>query len=160
MITYLALGSNMGERLKLLKAAREKLAADPQIEVLSSSKLYETDPYGYTQQEDFLNAVIKIDTSYQPADLLKKIHQIEAALDRKRLVHWGPRTIDIDILLMGDLNITTEELIIPHKEITKRSFVLIPLKDVYHGELFKKSLAAWIEASGNQQEVRLAKEVW
>ncbi|WP_265456708.1 2-amino-4-hydroxy-6-hydroxymethyldihydropteridine diphosphokinase [Enterococcus sp. HY326] len=160
MITYLALGSNMGERLELLKAAREKLAADSQIEVLASSKLYETDPYGYTQQENFLNAVIKIDTSYQPADLLKKIHHIEAALDRKRLVHWGPRTIDIDILLMGDLNITTEELTIPHKEMTKRSFVLIPLRDVYHGELFNKSLAAWIEASGNQQEVRLAKEVW
>lgn len=160
MITYLALGSNLGNRLELLKAARASLAEDASITLLASSKLYETDPYGYTDQEDFLNAVVKVDTSYSPEELLKKIHEIEASLDRKRLIHWGPRTIDIDILLMGNLEIQTPDLIIPHKEMTKRSFVLIPLKDVYEGELLGKSLAHWIEESGNQTEVRLAKEGW
>lgn len=160
MITYLALGSNMGERLALLKQARDLLAKDEKIDVLASSKLYETDPYGPVEQEDFLNAVVKVATSYQPYELLERIHEIEAELNRKRIIHWGPRTIDIDILLMGDLQMDEPDLTIPHKEMTKRSFVLIPLQDVYDLKLADKSLAEWITASGNQEEVRLAKEVW
>lgn len=101
-----------------------------------------------------MNAVIKIKTDLSPQELLAVIHQIEADLGRKRLIHWGPRTIDLDILLFDKLQIQTEYLTIPHAELTKRSFVLVPLKDIYDEKIIGKSLTKWIDASGNADEVR------
>lgn len=161
METYLALGSNMGDSLNYLKQAVEQLHNRQEISVLSKSNIYETDPYGDVPQDDYLNAVIKVDTTLSPTELLKTVNEIEADLDRERLIRWGPRTIDIDILLMGDLDINTPNLIIPHKEITKRSFVLIPLRDVYSQKTLKgKTLEEWIEQSGNASEVRQTNESW
>lgn len=101
MIGYVALGSNVGDPYANLVKARNYLNEDTQIQVVASSKLYETDPYGYTDQDDFLNAVLKIDTSYTAEELLAVTQGIEQAMKRKKLIHWGPRIIDIDILLLG-----------------------------------------------------------
>lgn len=159
-IVYIALGSNLGDKLGYLKDARQALSEQPQITVLASSKLYETDPYGDVEQDDFLNAAIKIETKLDPQELLDVLHQIEAELGRERLIHWGPRTIDLDILLFDDAVIQTKTLTIPHPELTKRSFVLIPLKDIYDGELGGRSLTEWIEKSGNANEVRGSDVKW
>ena len=161
METYLALGSNMGDSLQYLKSAVSLLDQYEGIQVIKQSKIYETDPYGDVPQDDYLNAVIQVDTTLDPHDLLKVVNKIEADLDRERLIRWGPRTIDIDIILMGDLTIETPDLIIPHKELTKRSFVLIPLRDVYSKDKLKgKSLDEWIRLSGNADEVRQTSESW
>ena len=98
MIGYVALGSNVGDPYANLVKARNYLNEDPQIQVVASSKLYETDPYGYTDQDDFLNAVLKIDTSYTAEELLAVTQGIEQVMKRKKLIHWGPRIIDIDII--------------------------------------------------------------
>lgn len=161
MIGYLALGSNMGDSLKNLTAARDQLDQLEGVTVLQSSKLYETDPYGPVAQDDFLNAVLQIECQLPAEMLLAEIHRIEAALGRTREIHWGPRTIDIDILLLGDLVMDTPQLTIPHKELTKRSFVLVPLQDVYPDEnLLGRPLDEWITASGNRSEVRKSEKVW
>ncbi|ROW49189.1 2-amino-4-hydroxy-6-hydroxymethyldihydropteridine diphosphokinase, partial [Cronobacter malonaticus] len=88
-----ALGRNVGDPYANLVKARNYLNEDPQIQVVASSKLYETDPYGYTDQDDFLNAVLKIDTSYTAEELLAVTQGIEQAMKRKKLIHWGPRII-------------------------------------------------------------------
>ena len=117
-IVYLSLGSN--------------------IEVLKKSGLYETTPVGYLEQDLFLNAVIKIETDFSAREILKIINKIEAELDRKREIRWGPRTIDIDILIFSDKKINEPDLIIPHKEMMNRLFVLVPLIEIYDGEYFDK----------------------
>jgi len=161
METYLALGSNMGDSLSYLKRAVSHLDAHHEITVMDKSKIYETDPYGDVPQDDYLNAVVLVDTTLNPQELLKVVNQIEAELDRERTIRWGPRTIDIDIIIMGDLKIQTPDLIIPHKELTKRSFVLIPLKDVYKkGTIEDKTIDDWIDLSGNADEVRQTNESW
>lgn len=160
MIAYIALGSNMGDRLAWLKAAREKIAQLSEVTLLASSRLYVTAPYGYTQQADFLNAVIKVTTTYSPHELLEHLQQIEQDLDRVREIHWGPRTIDLDVLLMDELKVNEPDLVIPHPELLKRSFVLVPLKDVHPEKLFEQTLTKWITETGNQADVRSAKEEW
>lgn len=161
MIGYVALGSNIGDPYANLVKARNYLNEDPQIQVVASSKLYETDPYGYTDQDDFLNAVLKIDTSYTAEELLAVTQGIEQAMKRKKLIHWGPRIIDIDILLLGEQSVALPHLQVPHQELTKRSFVLIPLSDVYAEEqLLGTPIATWIQRSGNQEEVRVSEKEW
>ncbi len=144
-----------------LIGARNALNQLPQVQVLASSRLYETDPYGPVAQDDFLNAVLRIETDLAPEVLLTQIHQIEADFGRVRKVHWGPRTLDIDILLLGDITMATPTLTIPHVEMTKRAFVLVPLEDVYQdASLLGKSIEAWIEETGDRQSVRLSEKVW
>lgn len=160
MKTYLALGSNLGNRLENLHQAVAMLDDHPQIQVLEKAGIYETEPYGDVPQDDFLNTVISVETTLSPRELLKYIHKVEKCLGRERLIHWGPRTIDIDILLMEGQILTTPELTIPHVELTKRSFVLIPLQDIYHEKLYNKPLDEWIQASGNAHEVKISQEGW
>lgn len=160
MIAYLALGSNLGDSLHNLQEAR-RLLVDEHLQVTASSQLYETAPYGPVPQDDYLNAVLRVETDYSPEALLAHAHRIEEQLGRKRLIHWGPRTIDIDILLMEGSTVDTPDLKIPHPEIAKRSFVLIPLADVYlKEELFDQSFDQLIAATGNADEVKLSQKVW
>lgn len=160
-IGYLALGSNLGDRLDYLKQAVNLLNQDEHIQVIKKSAIYETKPYGEVPQDNYLNAVVKIETSYEPLTLLQQTQAIEAKLERKRLIHWGPRTIDIDILLLENQEVNKKELSIPHKEIKKRSFVLIPLRDVYaHEKLFEQTFDELIEATGNKKEVWKNEESW
>jgi 2-amino-4-hydroxy-6-hydroxymethyldihydropteridine diphosphokinase len=131
---YLALGSNMGDRQKHLRQAIEALDAKPGIAVLALSAVYETDPVGFTDQGAFLNMVAAVRTDLTPPQLLAEALQTEQELGRVRTIRWGPRIIDIDILLYGEQRIQLENLVIPHPAMTERAFVLVPLRDVWTGK--------------------------
>ena len=133
---YLSLGSNIGKREEYIQKAIEAIEKTEGIVVLKKSGLYETTPVGYLEQDLFLNAVIKIETNFSAREILRIINKIEVELDRKREIRWGPRTIDIDILIFSDKKINEPDLIVPHKEILNRLFVLVPLIEIYDGEFF------------------------
>ncbi len=128
VIAYIGLGSNMGDKLGTCQRAIEMLGKSSRL--IKVSSFYCTEPVGYSNQEDFVNAVAEIETQLSPAALLARCHVIEDALGRSRLVRWGPRTLDLDILLYGDQVINDEELTIPHPLLTTRAFVLIPLTEI------------------------------
>lgn len=129
-VVYISLGTNMGDRENYLNEAIEELKHHPSIQLQSVSSIYETDPVGYIDQPNFLNLVVKIFTNLSPQELLEVTQSIENQLGRKREVRWGPRTIDLDILLYNQENIETDQLRIPHPRMFERSFVLIPLKEI------------------------------
>ncbi len=120
----------MGNRYNFIKEAVEQLDCHLKIEVTATSSIYETDPIGFTDQEPFLNMVIKVNTPLSPHELLLETQKIENNLGRKRGIRWGPRTLDLDILLFNNENIETEKLIIPHPRMHERSFVLVPLMEI------------------------------
>lgn len=132
---FLSLGSNMGERLDNLQRAFYELAAHPQITLVDQSSIYETEPVGNLEQGDFLNMVVAIATTLGPHELLNYIQEVELRLGRERSETWGPRTIDIDILIYGEEIIEDERLIIPHKLMQERVFVLLPLYEIYQGPI-------------------------
>ena len=148
---YLSLGSNIGNRQEYIESAIELVGKREGIKILKKSGLYETSPVGYVEQDLFLNVVIKIETDFSAREILKIINKIENELDRKREIRWGPRTIDIDILIFSDKKINETDLIIPHKEILNRLFVLVPLIEIYDGEYFEKEKI--IERIGELVEV-------
>ena len=127
---FLGIGSNLGDRQMNLAAAIRLLEAVPDIQVTKRSPLYETAPYGYTDQPPFLNGCIGIETLYTPEELLRVLHEIEHKLGRKREIHWGPRTLDLDILFYDDLILDTPDLHIPHADMANREFVLQPLSEI------------------------------
>lgn len=124
---YLSLGSNMGDREQYIKNAVKALRDEPSIRHVRVSDLIETEPYGYTDQPPFLNAAVELQTLEDPERLLGICQKIEAEGKRERTIHWGPRTIDLDILLFGTEVVQSESLTIPHREMHKRRFVLEPL---------------------------------
>lgn len=127
---YLSVGSNMGDREGQIKAAAKALEQDERVKDFRISSLIETEPYGYEEQDKFLNGAVSFKTLYSPEQLLHRIHEIEADGKRERTIHWGPRTIDLDILLFGEEKIEEEDLIIPHREMHLRQFVLEPLYEI------------------------------
>ena len=127
-IVYLALGSNMGNRAANLKAAIAALP--PQMEVKAKSRVYETPPWGYVDQEKFLNQVLKVQTYLKPEQLLKHLKRLELALGREATFQNGPRLIDIDILFYDDLVFESPIVTIPHPDLHERGFVLMPLMDI------------------------------
>lgn len=127
---YISLGSNMGDKRGHLEEALALLQADETTRVRKVSSFYETAPVGEVKQEDFLNAAVEIETLRTPKELLLLISDIEKAGKRERTVHWGPRTIDLDILLYDTCIIDEEDLHIPHLEMTKRAFVLEPMNEI------------------------------
>lgn len=130
MKAYLSIGTNEGNRNENLEKALSYLQSVTEIDVISVSSIYETEPWGGVEQNLFLNLVTKIDTVLDSESLLDACQEIENKIGRQRLVHWGPRTIDIDILLYDDLTIQTEKLTIPHPYMEKREFVLAPLREI------------------------------
>jgi len=127
-VVYIALGTNLGNRLDNLQAALGALP--PEVSVLAESHVYETLPWGYEDQPAFLNMVVKAETSLEPGALLKYLKQLEVQLGREGNFRWGPRLIDLDILFYDDLVIDTPPLVIPHPRLHERAFVLVPLVDV------------------------------
>lgn len=125
---YLALGTNMGDRVALLRATLERLSAVVEIDAVSS--VYETEPVGFRDQPDFLNLVVAGRTALEPRALLEAILGIEAALGRVRSFRNAPRTVDIDILIFGDRIVAEPDLEIPHPRMRGRAFVLVPLAEV------------------------------
>ena len=132
-LSYLSLGSNMGDRFEMLRQAVAQLAEQPAVTVTQISSLYETDPVGYTDQEPFLNMVVQLETELTAMALLDVCQMIEQNLNRKRLVRWGPRTIDLDILLYNQDRIETARLTVPHPRMNERAFVLISLLEIDPG---------------------------
>ena len=127
---YIALGSNMGDREKYITDAVEALGALKGCVVEKCSSFIETPPYGVTDQDDFLNGCLKLRTLFYPKELLRELNRIEMEAGRERIVHWGPRTLDLDIILYDDLVYEGDELCIPHVEMHKRDFVLRPLFEI------------------------------
>jgi len=124
------LGSNLDDRQSYLQAGLTELDALPEVKIKKISSLYETFPVGYTDQPDFLNAVCSLTTSLPPMDLLVAMQEIEAHHHRQRTIHWGPRTLDLDLLLYNTCQITNKKLTLPHPHMHERCFVLAPLYEI------------------------------
>lgn len=133
MQAYLSLGSNMGNKGYYLREALRLLGENQRIGIMAQSRIYETKPWGYTEQDDFWNLVVEIETELEPLDLLKVCQEIENRLQRKRIVRWGPRTIDIDLLLYDNRVSNLEQLRLPHPRMEERAFVLAPLREIAPG---------------------------
>jgi 2-amino-4-hydroxy-6-hydroxymethyldihydropteridine diphosphokinase len=127
---FIGLGSNMGDRYQYLMQANRLLGDLEKVSVVNVSSIYETDPVGYEDQNLFLNMVTEVKTDLTAEELLDACMTIEQMLDRKREIRWGPRTIDLDILLFNQENIETEKLIVPHPQMKSRAFVTIPLLEI------------------------------
>lgn len=127
---FLGIGANLGNKEENIKKAIGMFEKDPKCRKQKKSSLYPTKPYGVKEQDNFLNAAYYLETLYSPEEILGKIGTVEEELERVRTIHWGPRTIDIDILLYDEDMIHTENLCIPHAEMCKRDFVLIPLCEI------------------------------
>ncbi|MCC6445685.1 MAG: 2-amino-4-hydroxy-6-hydroxymethyldihydropteridine diphosphokinase [Armatimonadetes bacterium] len=132
-LAYIGLGSNLGDRAANLRRAREALAAHPDVEAKAASALYETDPQIVTDQPDFLNAVLIIRTGLPPRALLAVLKEIEARLGRKETIRYGPRAVDLDILMYEDTRLEEEGLSVPHPRLEERAFVLVPLAELDPG---------------------------
>lgn len=130
---YLSLGSNLGDRKAMLDAGIDRLKEDPEIRVMKVSEYINTPAWGYTDQPDFLNAAVEIQTTLSPQMLLKACRDAEQSQNRTRQIHWGPRTLDVDILLYDDEVIATPDLVIPHPRMTERAFVLQPMTMIAPG---------------------------
>lgn len=130
---YLALGSNLGDRLAHLQDAVDALVGADDVEVTAISRVYETAPVGGPVQDAFLNAVVATETALDPYALLALAQRIERDAQRVRVQRWGPRTLDVDVLLYDELRLDDPELTLPHPRMWERGFVLAPLRDVAPG---------------------------
>lgn len=127
---FLGLGSNLGDRLANLQRAVELLSAEQGIQVVASSRVWETDPVGGPPQPDYLNAVVQVEAEGDAHRVLAAAQRVEAALGRERHVRWGPRTIDVDVLLFDRVESDHPELTLPHPRMLERAFVLLPLLEL------------------------------
>lgn len=127
---YIALGANLGDPVQTLKDALLELASGPALQQLRASSLYRSKPMGPADQPDYVNAVVTATTELEPLALLDYLQAIEQQFGRQRLRHWGPRTLDLDILLVDDLVSTSERLTLPHPGLTERDFVVVPLAEL------------------------------
>jgi 2-amino-4-hydroxy-6-hydroxymethyldihydropteridine diphosphokinase len=127
-LVYIALGTNLGQRLENLQNAAAALS--PAVVILMRSHVYETPPWGFLDQPHFLNQVVQVETNLQPIDLLGYLKSLERQMGREKSIKYGPRLIDLDILFYNDLILDTPRLTIPHPRIAERGFVLIPLADL------------------------------
>ena len=140
---YIALGSNMGDKLSYLQQGVELLEKTEGCRVMKVSDFISTAPYGYLEQDDFLNGCLELDTLLTPEELLERLHAIELAANRERKVHWGPRTLDLDILFYEDVISNDPKLLIPHRDMQNRRFVLEPLSELcpcYVNQLLQKTV--------------------
>jgi 2-amino-4-hydroxy-6-hydroxymethyldihydropteridine diphosphokinase len=127
---YLGLGSNLGSRLSNIRFALAAIGQIPGVKMLRTSSIYETEPYGNSEQPPFLNAALEIETTLNPEDLLKALQRVEHHMGRTRKKKWEPRVIDLDILYFGNQVIGEPGLSVPHPDLHNRDFVLIPLNDL------------------------------
>ena len=127
---YLGIGSNLGNRLGYLQLAVDALGAADDVRIVGVSPVYETAPVGGPEQPEYLNAVVALETSRSARALLELAHAIEADAERVRGVRWGPRTLDVDILLVGDERVDEPDLVVPHPRMAERAFVVVPLADL------------------------------
>lgn len=131
MKAVLGLGTNIGDREQNLRNALDSLGLLPKTKIIKKSHIYETEPWGYTEQDRFLNCAVTLETELSPNALLGACLGIEAALGRIRRFRYGPRVIDIDVLLYEGFELVSDELTVPHPLILQRDFVLVPLHDLF-----------------------------
>ena len=124
---YIAFGSNMGDKENYINNGINEIKSTPYFRNLNVSEFYYSTPYGGVEQDDFVNGVLEVDTMLEPYELLKFLHEVEQKANRERIQHWGPRTLDLDILLFDDEILDEKDLVIPHKDMKNRDFVLVPL---------------------------------
>ncbi len=151
---FIATGSNMGDSRKNIAEAVKMLAETPGIELVKESALIVTKPYGYVDQDDFVNGCVQVRTWLPPIKLLHRMQAIEKALYRERLIHWGPRTIDLDLLFYDQEIISHPELVVPHPDMKNRLFVLEPMQDVapwWLHPVTHQTMAQMIEALKEEQ---------
>ncbi len=145
---YLALGSNMGDKEDYINGAIHALKDHPQIKVNKISDMIVTKPYGGVKQDDFLNGALEAETLLSPEELLEACHDIEDAANRRRTIHWGPRTLDIDILFYDKLIFESDTLVIPHPDLENRDFVLKPMNMLapnFRHPVLKKTMAQLLQ---------------
>ena len=160
-LAVLGLGGNIGDTRQLLAAAIDRLQRHPGIHVEAVSALYRTPPWGNTDQPPFLNAAARIDTSLSARGLLEAVLSVERQLGRERNERWGPRTIDVDILLFGSEAIDEPGLHVPHPRLTERAFALAPLVDVMpEAELSNRPAADWLNEADRAGMERVAEPGW
>jgi 2-amino-4-hydroxy-6-hydroxymethyldihydropteridine diphosphokinase len=155
---FVGLGSNLGDRLAALRQALDALNALVDVDVVRVSSVYETEPVGVRQQPDFLNAVVEIRCLREPEQLLEAAQEIEQQMGRRRRLRWGPREIDIDLLLWGSRVVDSVNLTIPHPELARRNFVLAPLAEIapeFESPTHKVSLAELFHRSADPSRVRI-----
>ena len=169
-VAYISIGSNIGDRLHHLTEAVRALHSYNGVKVVAVSSIYETAPVGYTDQADFLNLALCVETVLGAQQLLGVCQEIEQELGRIRDIRWGPRTVDLDILLYNNDNIEAENLIVPHPRMHERAFVLIPLLEIApaiahpaNGKLFSEETAVldsgvmlWQKVNGVEQFLQLS----
>ena len=158
---YIALGSNMGDRYEYLKKAVLLLENQEKITVVNTSSIYETDPVGFTDQDQFLNMAVQVSTSLKPLELLDECLKIEEQLGRKREIRWGPRTLDLDILLYNQEDIETEKLTIPHPRMSERAFVILPLLEMNPNIMLphmEEPLKSCLQSIPDKEGVRIWKQ--
>ncbi len=154
---YLSLGANLGNREETLREAVRRLAKHEDMKILAVSSLYETEPWGKTDQPRFLNLTVSLQTRLSPESLLAVVQALETELGRVRHEHWGPRIIDIDILHIEGVERNTSELTLPHPYMTERAFVLIPLEEIASKLVVKgRTVAEWRDAAGDEGIKRVA----
>ncbi|KLU62032.1 bifunctional folate synthesis protein [Peptococcaceae bacterium CEB3] len=129
MNVFLGLGGNLGDRGFFLREAQERLACSG-VQIVTASGIYVSKPWGGIDQPDFWNMVLRVRTSLEPLELLRVCQNVELGLGRERRIHWGPRTIDIDILICDNIVSAGPELILPHPYLEERAFVLAPLREI------------------------------
>lgn len=129
----MGLGSNLGDREGSIREALERLGRRDRIRLIKTSSVYETDPVGVTGQPAFLNAAVHLATELNPAELLEVLQEVEREMGRRRTVRWGPRIIDLDLLLYEDLILDRPHLAVPHPRLARRAFVLVPLAEIAPG---------------------------
>lgn len=153
----IGLGGNIGDVRAHMLAALEALCGGDDVRLMRSSGIYETPPWGIEDQPVFLNSCIEVSSRLGPEKLLEKCHQAERALKRQRTIRWGPRTIDLDILLMENVNFESEHLRIPHPRISQRAFVLVPLSEIAPDWMLEgKSIAQLCEEVDKGGVVKIA----
>ncbi|RDU23877.1 2-amino-4-hydroxy-6-hydroxymethyldihydropteridine diphosphokinase [Anaerosacchariphilus polymeriproducens] len=133
-IVYVALGSNIGDKETYIRNAIQSIKEHPLCKDIRVSQLIETDPYGVTEQDNFLNGVLEVKTLLSPEKLLKFLQTLEEEAQRVRMIHWGPRTLDLDIIFYDQIIYESENLIIPHPDMQNRTFVLQPLSELSVGQ--------------------------
>lgn len=163
MKAFIGLGSNLGDREASLRQALEHLAQTPETSVVRASSLYDTEPVGVEDQPHYLNAVAQVETQLTPRQLLWNLMLIERRLGRVRSQRWGPRTIDLDLLLYEGVVLEDDDLTLPHPEMTKRSFVLVPLVELepllVH-PVTGESMLALLQRLGARPLVKHGSRIW
>jgi len=164
MRTFIGLGSNLGERESMIRRALDDLARLPSTTLVRASSLYETTPVGDPDQPGFLNAVAKLETGLTARQLLWNLLLIERRLGRVRTRHWGPRVIDLDLLLHGGEVLNQPDLTVPHPELIRRSFVLVPLVEldplVVHPVTGETMLAHLSHLKNDRPPVKKGSRLW